>query len=258
MNIRPASATALLGLGALSTTQAWINPSRNQNINKTFGPKPQARLGDLTGQKSFTQAPQSVTLSGVKPLNGAVRKQSTHLHAKNPHFGQGPENPKDLLRKANPKTVQAFKDFLKSGKVINFGVPGAASSKIEVGDAPYTVTEHPLSFFVLGSALSEASRALISAAKKESTVALKLSESSVTSQRIYARKRAFLQAKASLVKRDSDQWKAQVSELKKRFGDDPQMIASMPDFSMIALKPTEARFITGFGKAHSIEPKDLQ
>ena len=60
--------------------------------------------------------------------------------------------------------------------------------------------------------------------------------------------------------RDDKQYHHVLEEMRTRFGAIVEMLRSLPDFHLIALKPQQGLYIAGFGKAFNVDSEtgDLQ
>jgi len=59
-----------------------------------------------------------------------------------------------------------------------------------------------------------------------------------------------------MLPRESPEASRILSALRAKFGAPVDLIASLPDFQLIALTPQRGRLVAGFGEAYGVDPRD--
>lgn len=70
---------------------------------------------------------------------------------------------------------------------------------------------------------------------------------------IFARKRLIYNCRVTEVFRDDRGYSEILDAMQNRFGEIVGMLRSLPDFHLLALKPTRGQYIAGFGQAFSVD-----
>ena len=73
----------------------------------------------------------------------------------------------------------------------------------------------------------------------------------------FARRRISLTGEAQPVARDDARFGAALGEFKRRFGDVVDLLESLPDFHLFALRLSGGRYIRGFGQAYELSGEGL-
>jgi heme iron utilization protein len=83
-----------------------------------------------------------------------------------------------------------------------------------------------------------------------------IEEESQTKQ-IFARRRLNFDCSATLVERETELWNLIVDNFESRFGEIIPVLRDLPDFRIFQLKPSQGRFVIGFGAAYEVDPSDF-
>jgi hypothetical protein len=83
-----------------------------------------------------------------------------------------------------------------------------------------------------------------------------LVEDEADTRQSFARRRLTLSCTATVQSRESPDASRILSALRARFGAPVDLIASLPDFQLIALVPQRGRLVAGFGEAYDVDPRD--
>lgn len=76
------------------------------------------------------------------------------------------------------------------------------------------------------------------------------------SPNLFARERAIFTCTVSEISKDTECYEKQIEAMKQQLGETVNLLASLPDFHLLALKPVEGRYIAGFGRAFKINMED--
>lgn len=259
MNLSGASLLALSAT-ALTSTQAWIQPVGSRSRAQFgAGVVPVARQLDSGTNRAMQQA-----FSGASSMRGATVNhlpgKTTALTAVN-----DADNGAELGAETGPseglptdKIARESRELIRDSKTLSFGLPSVMGDHTELSYAPFVFEDKPLQFFVLGSPIAGASRALLAAAQTGKPAAVMFLAPEGDTKQMFARKRVILQVQAKIVPRNSEQWHRQVDQMREKFGNVVNMISAMPDFNMVALSPTSGRLIKGFGQAHDLVGDNLE
>ncbi|MGR9046546.1 MAG: HugZ family pyridoxamine 5'-phosphate oxidase [Gammaproteobacteria bacterium] len=79
--------------------------------------------------------------------------------------------------------------------------------------------------------------------------------SETESANLFARERAVFNCTANEIAQDERNYPGLIEALQHKFGDIVSLLHSLPDFHLFSLRPTEGRYVAGFGRAFSIDPK---
>lgn len=82
-------------------------------------------------------------------------------------------------------------------------------------------------------------------------------EDEQAAQQIFARKRLSYHCEARLIPADAPEWSQIADQFEQRFGKMVELLRSLPDFRIFQLKPTQGRFVVGFGAAFAVDATDL-
>jgi len=122
-----------------------------------------------------------------------------------------------------------------------------------VSMVPYAIAEDGAGFLIHVSRLARHTRDMIADAR----VSLLVSETEGGDASPLALPRATVQGEAQAVARDAAEQAAYRSTYLGRFPDAEPMF-SFADFSLVLIRPASARFVAGFGQAHSLSGEALQ
>jgi putative heme iron utilization protein len=93
--------------------------------------------------------------------------------------------------------------------------------------------------------------------KRCPSISLLLLEEADRGGNAFVRRRISLRAEARLLARDDARFGAALDEFKRRFGDVVDLLESLPDFQMFALRLLGGRYIRGFGQAYDLSGEGL-
>ena len=82
-------------------------------------------------------------------------------------------------------------------------------------------------------------------------------EDEAKTSQIFARRRLSYDCTATLIERETDEWKKIVDNFQARFGEIIEMLRSLADFRIFKLTPHSGRFVIGFGAAYHISNENL-
>ena len=82
-------------------------------------------------------------------------------------------------------------------------------------------------------------------------------EDEAKTPQIFARRRLNYNCTATLIERESDEWKGIVNKFQARFGEMIEMLRGLADFRIFKLTPYNGRFVIGFGAAYHINGDNL-
>ncbi|MBW4508752.1 MAG: pyridoxamine 5'-phosphate oxidase family protein [Scytonematopsis contorta HA4267-MV1] len=125
------------------------------------------------------------------------------------------------------------------------GVPNASY-------APFVMDENK-NIYIYVSGLSTHTQNLHAVPKVS---VLFIEEESQTKQ-IFARRRLNFDCSATLVERETELWNLIVDNFESRFGEIIPVLRDLPDFRIFQLKPSQGRFVIGFGAAYEVDPSDF-
>lgn len=84
-----------------------------------------------------------------------------------------------------------------------------------------------------------------------------LIEDEAQTPQIFARRRLNYDCTATLIERETDEWKNIVDKFQVRFGEIIEMLRGLADFRIFKLTPHSGRFVIGFGQAYHISGDNL-
>ncbi len=143
---------------------------------------------------------------------------------------------------------QGFTDQFQSAiisTVSQEGVPNASY-------APFVMDENK-NIYIYVSGLSTHTQNLHAVPK----VSLLFIEEESQTKQIFARRRLNFDCSATLVERESELWNQIVDTFESRFGEIIPVLRDLPDFRIFQLKPSQGRFVIGFGAAYEVDPSDF-
>lgn len=82
-------------------------------------------------------------------------------------------------------------------------------------------------------------------------------EDEAQTPQIFARRRLNYDCTATLIERETDEWKDIVDKFQTGFGEIIEMLRGLADFRIFKLTPHSGRFIIGFGAAYHINGDNL-
>jgi len=107
-------------------------------------------------------------------------------------------------------------------------------------------------FYICVSGLAAHTRHLL--ANRRASVLLV--EDEADTRQSFARRRLTLSCTAAVLPRESPDASRILSALRAKFGAPVDLVASLPDFQLIALAPQRGRLVAGFGEAYEVDPHD--
>jgi len=120
----------------------------------------------------------------------------------------------------------------------------------EISYSPSIVDEDK-NIYILVSTLTKRTESLLA----ERNVSLMFIEPEEQCEEIYVRTRLIFLCSTTLI--DRANWDEKVSQFTAKFGDIINMLVSFKDFKMFRFRPIRGTFVKGFGKAYTIEGKDM-
>lgn len=103
-------------------------------------------------------------------------------------------------------------------------------------------------FYVYVSELASHTQNMLTTAK--ASVMFIQAENQTTN--LFARERAVFNCTVIEIENADDCFEKMLQKLKQQCGDTVDLLRSLPDFHLLALKPVSGKYIAGFGKAFSI------
>ena len=127
----------------------------------------------------------------------------------------------------------------------------------EISYSPCIVDEDK-NIYILVSTLSKRTKSLL----EQRNVSLMFIESEEQCEEIYVRTRLILNCTTLQIGRQMGTnfdllWDELVTQFTDKFGDIINMLVSFKDFKMFRFRPIRGTFVKGFGKAYTIEGKDM-
>ena len=122
----------------------------------------------------------------------------------------------------------------------------------EISYSPCIVDEDK-NIYILVSTLSKRTKSLL----EERNVSLMFIEPEEQCEEIYVRTRLILLCDTLSFAFSRILWDEKVSLFKEKFGDIIDTLVSLEDFKMFRFMPIRGTFVKGFGKAYTIEGKDM-
>ena len=107
--------------------------------------------------------------------------------------------------------------------------------------------------YILVSTLSKRTKSLL----EQRNVSLMFIEPEEQCEEIYVRTRLIFLCSTSLILRWNGVWWLKIPLFKEKFGDIIDTLTSLEDFKMFRFTPIRGTFVKGFGKAFTIEGKEL-
>ncbi|MCP5161109.1 MAG: pyridoxamine 5'-phosphate oxidase family protein [Hahellaceae bacterium] len=77
------------------------------------------------------------------------------------------------------------------------------------------------------------------------------------SKNLFARIRLSISANCEFISNNDEHWAVIMEKFKLIHGPTIEVLMGLPDFNLVALTPTKATFVKGFGKAFRLNPQDL-
>ena len=126
----------------------------------------------------------------------------------------------------------------------------------EISYSP-SIVDKDKNIYILVSTLSERTESLLA----QRNVSLMFIESEEQCKEIYVRTRLILYCSTLQIDREMGAghlpWGKLVAQFTAKFGDIINMLVSFKDFKMFRFRPIRGTFVKGFGKAYTIEGKEM-
>lgn len=149
------------------------------------------------------------------------------------------------------KLQQLYEDFPAQFKSVVLGTVGS-NGEPQASYAP-CVIDSDRNIYIFVSGLSAHTQNLEGNGK----VSVLFVQDEAQTTQMFARKRLSYSCQASLLPRESDEWRAIAQQFSDRFGKVIELMTGLPDFRLFQLRPHSGRFVLGFGAAYNIDPNDL-
>ena len=120
----------------------------------------------------------------------------------------------------------------------------------EISYSPCIVDENK-NIYILVSTLTKRTESLLA----QRNVSLMFIEPEEQCEEIYVRTRLIFLCSTALI--DRVNWDEKVPLFEAKFGDIINILVSLEDFKMFRFRPIRGTFVKGFGKAYTIEGKDM-
>ncbi|MGK7933141.1 MAG: HugZ family protein [Microcystaceae cyanobacterium] len=150
------------------------------------------------------------------------------------------------------QALVAYQDLLQSLKSVIIGTVNDQGNP-HTSYAPFII-DNQKNFYLLGSELAEHTHHLLKTRK----ASLLLIDDEAKTAQIFGRRRLTFNCQVTEIKRSDSIWNQMISQLTERFGETITMIASLSDFHLFKLTPTNGRLVLGFGGIYEIEEDNLE
>lgn len=143
-----------------------------------------------------------------------------------------------------------IKEFRQERRTLQLATVDA-DGRPNVSYAPFVQNQD--GYFVLISEIARHARNL----QVNPNVSLMMIEDEESSKQLFARKRLTFDAVASVVERDSEQWKQVIAQMTERFGEIIDGLSQLQDFVLFNLTAEKGLFVKGFGQAYQVSGDDM-
>ena len=156
------------------------------------------------------------------------------------------------------KIYNEYVEFMNNAKCVYISTVNEFRGGVapEISYSPCIVDEDK-NTYILVSTLSKRTKSLLA----ERNVSLMFIESEEQCEEIYVRTRLILYCTTLQIDREMGAghllWDELVEQFTAKFGDIINMLVSFKDFKMFRFRPIRGTFVKGFGKAYTIEGKDM-
>lgn len=140
--------------------------------------------------------------------------------------------------------------LLNAAERAHLATLGAARNP-EASYAP--CVRHEGDYYLFLSALSAHTGNLL----RDDRIGILLLDEASAAPNPFARPRVSLRGKIEVVARESALFSEVLAEFHRRFGEIVQILESLPDFTLFAIRPESGTFIRGFGQAYELEGPQL-
>ena len=150
------------------------------------------------------------------------------------------------------KIYNEYVEFMGNSKSVYISSIGEHRGGVapEISYSPCIVDEDR-NIYILVSTLSKRTESLLA----ERNVSLMFIEPEEQCEEIYVRTRLIFLCSTALI--DRVNWDEKVPLFEAKFGDIINILVSLEDFKMFRFRPIRGTFVKGFGKAYTIEGKEM-
>ena len=152
------------------------------------------------------------------------------------------------------KIYNEYVEFMQAAKCVYISSVSEHKGGVapEISYSPCIVDEKK-NIYILVSTLSKRTESLLA----EHNVSLMFIEPEEQCEEIYVRTRLIFLCSTSLILRWNGVWWLKIPLFKEKCGDIIDTLTSLEDFKMFRFTPIRGTFVKGFGKAFTIEGKEL-
>ena len=150
------------------------------------------------------------------------------------------------------KIYNEYVEFMGNSKSVYISSIGEHKGGVapEISYSPCIVDEDR-NIYILVSTLTKRTESLLA----QRNVSLMFIEPEEQCEEIYVRTRLIFLCSTALI--DRVNWDEKVAQFTAKFGDIINMLVSLKDFKMFRFIPIRGTFVRGFGKAYTIEGKEM-
>ncbi|MDG4867199.1 hypothetical protein P8631_04215 [Guyparkeria sp. 1SP6A2] len=159
-----------------------------------------------------------------------------------PGPGNPPEATVDLA-----EAQSCLEQFLAAQSSLVLAVRAEGEPLPIIASLPFAL--HEGRFFVLASELALHTAPLM----EEGRARIALLADQSTTRNPFARERAQWAATVESVSRDSEPFKAAIQTLRERHGKTVDLLCGLGDFHLLAFRPGDGRYVSGFGRAFGLD-----
>ena len=156
------------------------------------------------------------------------------------------------------KIYNEYVEFMGNSKSVYISSIGEHKGGVapEISYSP-CIVDKDRNIYILVSTLTKRTESLLA----ERNVSLMFIESEEQCKEIYVRTRLIFLCNTSQIAREMGAghllWDELTAQFTAKFGDIINMLVSFKDFKMFRFRPIRGTFVKGFGKAYTIEGKDM-
>ena len=156
------------------------------------------------------------------------------------------------------KIYNEYVEFMSNSKSVYISSIGEHRGGVapEISYSP-CIVDGDKNIYILVSTLSKRTESLLA----EHNVSLMFIEPEEQCEEIYVRTRLIFLCNTLNITREMGAghllWDEKVTQFTEKFGDIINMLVSFKDFKMFRFRPIRGTFVKGFGKAYTIEGKDM-
>ena len=156
------------------------------------------------------------------------------------------------------KIYDEYVEFMNTAKSVYISTVNEFRCGVapEISYSPCIVDENK-NIYVLVSTLSARTKSLLA----QRNASLMFIESEEQCEQIYIRTRLTFYCNTLQIAREMGAghllWDEKVAQFTAKFGDIINMLVSLEDFKMFRFRPIRGTFVKGFGKAYTIEGKEM-